>query len=179
MHHPTYRITHTTAFVTPVVEQWLERDIAQLLSTESMFHYPAHRLSCYNGWDSLPFQTLPWLHSCVYRRITGSRDHGITASAVISMRLPHSASVFTAETWAISKALEEIKNNASSSKYFFFLQTHFRVSKLYDYGPMKLEHSFIGMVIRKCFFNFYFANKFRFHSTLVSFFKQSEFYYTF
>ena len=29
MHHPTDRITHTTAFVTPVVEYWLEREIAQ------------------------------------------------------------------------------------------------------------------------------------------------------
>ena len=29
MHHPIDRITHTTAFVTPVVEQWLEREIAQ------------------------------------------------------------------------------------------------------------------------------------------------------
>ena len=28
IHHPTYRITHTTAFVTPVVEHWLEREIA-------------------------------------------------------------------------------------------------------------------------------------------------------
>ena len=27
MHHPTDRITHTTAFVTPVVEQWLERNV--------------------------------------------------------------------------------------------------------------------------------------------------------
>ena len=27
MHHPTDRITHTTAFVTPVVEHWLERKI--------------------------------------------------------------------------------------------------------------------------------------------------------
>ena len=27
--HPTDRITHTTAFVTPVVEHWLEREIAQ------------------------------------------------------------------------------------------------------------------------------------------------------
>ena len=26
MHHPTDRITHTTAFVTPVVEHWLERE---------------------------------------------------------------------------------------------------------------------------------------------------------
>ena len=29
MHHPTDRITHTTAFVIPVVEHWLEREIAQ------------------------------------------------------------------------------------------------------------------------------------------------------
>ena len=30
MHHPADRITHTTAFVTPVVEHWLEREIATL-----------------------------------------------------------------------------------------------------------------------------------------------------
>ena len=29
MHHPTDRIAHTTVFVTPVVEHWLEREIAQ------------------------------------------------------------------------------------------------------------------------------------------------------
>ena len=29
MHHPTDRITHTTAFVTPVMEHWLEREIVQ------------------------------------------------------------------------------------------------------------------------------------------------------
>ena len=29
MHHPTDRIVHTIAFVTPVVEHWLEREIAQ------------------------------------------------------------------------------------------------------------------------------------------------------
>ena len=29
MHHPSDRIAHTTAFVTPVVEHWLEREIAQ------------------------------------------------------------------------------------------------------------------------------------------------------
>ena len=28
MHHPTDRIAHTTAFVTPVVEHWLEWEIA-------------------------------------------------------------------------------------------------------------------------------------------------------
>ena len=29
MHHPTDRIAHTTVFVTPVMEHWLEREIAQ------------------------------------------------------------------------------------------------------------------------------------------------------
>ena len=29
MHHPTDRIIHTRAFVTPVMEHWLEREIAQ------------------------------------------------------------------------------------------------------------------------------------------------------
>ena len=29
MQDPTDRITHTTTFVTPVVEHWLEREIAQ------------------------------------------------------------------------------------------------------------------------------------------------------
>ena len=29
LHHPTDRIAHTTAFVTPVVEHWLEREITQ------------------------------------------------------------------------------------------------------------------------------------------------------
>ena len=33
MHHPTDRIAHTTAFVTPVVEHWLEREIAQWVHT--------------------------------------------------------------------------------------------------------------------------------------------------
>ena len=31
MHRPTERIAHATAFVTPDVEHWLEREIAQLV----------------------------------------------------------------------------------------------------------------------------------------------------
>ena len=36
MHNPTHRIIHTTAFVTPVVEHWLEREIAQWVHHEEM-----------------------------------------------------------------------------------------------------------------------------------------------
>ena len=43
MHHPTDRITHTTAFVTPVVEHWLERELAQWVHTmEDRSDDPSH-----------------------------------------------------------------------------------------------------------------------------------------
>ena len=45
MHHPTDRIPHTTAFVTPFVEHWLEREIA-----------PPHE-----GWIRRP--TAPWANT--------------------------------------------------------------------------------------------------------------------
>ena len=84
----------------------------------------------------------------------GSRDGNAVACAtvfpsntVISMRLPDSASVFTAEVWAIIKALEQIKNS-TASKYIVF--TH-SLSCLQALHHMKLEHPLIGM-IRKCIF---------------------------
>ena len=40
MHHPTDRITHTTAFVTPVMEHWLERKIAQWVHNEGSIRRP-------------------------------------------------------------------------------------------------------------------------------------------
>ena len=45
MHHPTPtdRITHTTAFVTPVVEHWLERETAQWVQPmKDRPDYPSH-----------------------------------------------------------------------------------------------------------------------------------------
>ena len=38
MHYPTDRIIHTTAFVTPVVEHMLEREIAQWVHHEGSIH---------------------------------------------------------------------------------------------------------------------------------------------
>ena len=40
MHHPTDRIAHTTAFVTPVVEHWLEWDLAQWVHHEGLIRRP-------------------------------------------------------------------------------------------------------------------------------------------
>ena len=38
MHHPTDRLTHTTAFVTPVVEHWLEREIALCITQKKVIY---------------------------------------------------------------------------------------------------------------------------------------------
>ena len=85
----------------------------------------------------------------------GSRDGNSVACATVfpsditfSMRMPDSASIFTAEIWAIIKALEKIKN-ASASKFIIFTDS---LSCLQALLYMKLEHPLIVMAIRKCFF---------------------------
>ena len=40
MRHPTHRMTHTTAFVAPVVELWLEREIAEWFHHEGSIRRP-------------------------------------------------------------------------------------------------------------------------------------------
>ena len=40
MHNPTDRIAHTTAFVTPVVEHWPQREIAQWVHHEGSIRRP-------------------------------------------------------------------------------------------------------------------------------------------
>ena len=40
MHHPTDRITHTAAFITPVIEHWLEQEISQWVHHEGLIRRP-------------------------------------------------------------------------------------------------------------------------------------------
>ena len=40
MHYPIDRIAHTTDFVTPVVEHWLEKEIAQWVHYEGSIRRP-------------------------------------------------------------------------------------------------------------------------------------------
>ena len=40
MHHPTDRMAHNTTLVTPVVEHWLEREIAQWVHHEGSIRRP-------------------------------------------------------------------------------------------------------------------------------------------
>ena len=53
MHHPTDRITHITAFVTPVVEHWLEREIENSYNntvTKVSEVRVLHQTSSLGGW---------------------------------------------------------------------------------------------------------------------------------
>ena len=47
MHHPTHRITHTTAFITPVMDHWLEGEIAQWVLYLTMHSTHFKNLSLY------------------------------------------------------------------------------------------------------------------------------------
>ena len=71
----------------------------------------------------------PWYIRPVYT--DGSRDGNSVACAIISMRMPDSASIFTAEIWVIINALEEIFKNLLHPNTLL-IQTHFPVSKLYN-----------------------------------------------
>ena len=69
----------------------------------------------------------------------------------VSMRLPNSASIFTAEIWAIINALEEMKTSVAS-KYIVFTDS---LSSLQALQSMKLEHesvSFKILTIKTLFF---------------------------
>ena len=63
MHHPTDRITHTTAFVAPVVEHWLEREIAQWVHP----HEGSIRRPIAPWANALPLSYVP-LPNCIAER---------------------------------------------------------------------------------------------------------------
>ena len=58
MHHPTDRITQTTAFVTPVVEHWLEREIAQWVHPmKDRSDDPSHHERTLLPWSYISYDT--------------------------------------------------------------------------------------------------------------------------
>ena len=75
MHHPTDRITHTTAFVTPVVEHWLEREIAQWVRPmKDRSNDPSHHERTLLPWSYI---SLPHTEKHTYLKMKGqpTSDH--------------------------------------------------------------------------------------------------------
>ena len=52
MHHPSDRITHTMAFVRPVVEHWLQREIAQSVERQDTLR-SVSRLTVTSLWTAM------------------------------------------------------------------------------------------------------------------------------
>ena len=115
-------------------------DFSDILETPSYFILPP--------WCIKPPKiVLDVLHLTKYRWFTGWKYCACAtvfpSDTVLSMRLPDS-SVFTAEVWAIIKAMEQIKDSIAS-KYIVFTDS---LSCLQALHRMKLEHP----LIRKCVF---------------------------
>ena len=71
MHHPIDMIAHTTAFVTPVVEHWLEREIAASRSDSRL-----PRTSCFSGYKRAG-RSSEVERSLMVRWVVGSILHGV------------------------------------------------------------------------------------------------------
>ena len=95
MHHPTDRITHTTAFITPVVEHWLEREIPQWVHPmKDRSDDPPHheRTLLPRSYISLPELTLvPVLISSDFRLNINALIEVVIAVNVVAiiLFLPH------------------------------------------------------------------------------------------
>ena len=78
MLHPTDRIAHTTAFVTPVVEHWLEREIAQWVHPmKDRSDDPSHheRTLLPRSYISLGWDPVQSREPSTYQPITGRFRH--------------------------------------------------------------------------------------------------------
>ena len=67
--YPTDKIAHTTAFVTPVVEHWLKREIAQCVHPmKDRFDDPSHheRTLLPRSYISLPSGTKVYIYIYIY-----------------------------------------------------------------------------------------------------------------
>ena len=76
MHHPTDSIAHTTAFVTPVVEHWLEREIAQWVHPMKDRSDDHERTLLPRSYISLLILYEGWMHTknhCCYGLCYSSR----------------------------------------------------------------------------------------------------------
>ena len=82
MHYPTDRIAHTTAFGTPVVEHWLEREIAQWVTMSLPGTYGIE------GGSKVSFSpNSPKLCIRLIRSFTLSGSYGIGGGSIVSVFL--------------------------------------------------------------------------------------------
>ena len=92
MHHPTGRIAHTTAFVTPVVEHWLEWEIAQWV-------HPMKDRSNDPPWANALTTELP--STDVMKLINEWSVHAVQLNVVPAKCLIWSSTAWPGRTWQL------------------------------------------------------------------------------
>ena len=107
MHHPTDRITHTTAFVTPVVEHWLEREIGQWV----------HPMK---DWSDDPPQhdrtLLPWSYISLPQSLEVLKSSTLTQLTREVMCVATVRVTITPHTWSHERCDIKVHNHTSHVK---------------------------------------------------------------
>ena len=123
MHHPTDRITHTMAFVTPVVEHWLEGEIAQWVHPMDRSDNPSrHERSSYHGATSRSVIMVNF-----YTNINNTIKHR-RPKCLVNNRMRYN--------WHQHNELlhQYLKNNLSCSASFFFsffIHRYFKMNEMF------------------------------------------------
>ena len=157
MHHPTDRIAHTTAFVTPVVEHWLERSFIKSLYVDA--HEPslgdrrAKRLCNMLPRSGLFFLPNHPTHDAVldnkYMKLFNAKSSALrtfglrieqflTASNINFSDILKILSYFVSNhqrlywIWCIWRRIIKVLEEMHLHSNTLFLQTYFCVSMLYN-----------------------------------------------
>ena len=78
MHHPTERTAHTTAFITPVLEHWLEREITQWVHPmKDRSDDPSHHGRTLLPLSSATINELGFFYHIAAMNLATVRHHGL------------------------------------------------------------------------------------------------------
>ena len=136
MYHPKDRTTHTMAFVTPVVEHWLEWEIALWVHHEGLIRWSIA------PWANAELHFPPLIilvYCCFYLRLQ------------MKMYIPHEG---IAE-WTVRKLSEEFCNELMTSDLMHLLLFHCTTSYKALFRRPTFIDRFLYLVCKRNYFNLY------------------------
>ena len=163
MHHPTDRIAHTTAFVTPVVEHWLEREIAQWVHpmkdrSDDPSHHELHKtLNDYTTLTSLHLVAAParfsgWVKSFSSLSFPDQRKiESVDMNERVIMEgrkegnilFNDALNTFYLQLYGVRHMVKNHSDSKKGRKEVFYLMTHLThfILRLYGVRHMVKDHS--------------------------------------
>ena len=121
MHHPTDRITHTMAFVTPVVEHCLEREIAQwVYPMKDRSYDPSHHERMLYLWATSHSLTHLQVQIYYYSMYSQQLSHPIRMTSVKWGNKDKTSGRPISQIWYLWLC-HNLSNNNRHFKYIFWL----------------------------------------------------------